>query len=253
MRFKLTTPMLATIGAVALVGALFLSFYLSTSAYRTDGAGIVLPGEASAEPVVIAPDDIVTGQPMPIEITPENVQRVIATLKRPTGYVCTTENRLFYDGQSTTLRREQMVLGDLCRTDEQNAVGATLRTTLRKGTTLYAWENGDDTYYVGNTGHFTNDSSAMMPTYETVLELPQAQITDTGLENISYEPCVRVGFEDEAYRCVYYISTVSGLLVRADFYKEDTLVRQCEISALSNTAPEKGVFLLPDGREATER
>ena len=76
---KLKPPLIASIGALLLVGALFLSLFLSTAAYRTED-DVVLPSETTKAPE----SDAVLGQNLEIlgdvQVTASNVQRVIASL-----------------------------------------------------------------------------------------------------------------------------------------------------------------------------
>ena len=78
---KLKPPLIASIGALLLVGALFLSLFLSTAAYRTED-DVVLPSETTKAPE----SDAVLGQNLEIlgdvQVTASNVQRVIASLSR---------------------------------------------------------------------------------------------------------------------------------------------------------------------------
>ncbi len=249
-RHVITTPLLAALGALALVIALFFSFYLSTSAYRSEESGITLPSEQSKAPVVSqsgelpASNDALQG----VDVRTDNVQRVIASLHRPEAYSYLVQNTL-YEGTSAirTLTRRQFFKQDACRTDVLNDSGSVQRITLRKGEQIYAWESGSSSYYSGKAGSFTDEDSAMLPSYQTVLSLKSEQITAAELSNLAYEPCIRVDTTQGVYRCIYYVSTVSGLLVRADIFKGETMVRQCLISGLSTTAPADSFFQLPNG------
>lgn len=249
-RQVITTPLLAALGALALVIALFFSFYLSTSSYRRAGSGITLPSEQTEAPVVSQGDEPFTSNDalQGVEIRPDNVQRVIASLSRPEAYSYLVQNTL-YEGMTAihTLKRRQYFKQDVCRTDEISESGNTQRTILRKADKIYAWESNSDRYYSGKAGNFTDDDSAMIPSYKTVLSLGIDQIVAADISNLSYEPCIRIDATQGAYRSVYYVSTISGLLVRADILKGDTIMRQCLVSSLTMTAPADSVFQLPDG------
>lgn len=249
-RHVMTTPLLAALGALALVIALFFSFYLSTSAYRSEESGITLSSEQSTAPVVSqsgelpASNDALQG----VDIRTDNVQRVIASLYRPKAYSYMVQNTL-YEGKTAirTLTRRQYFKQEVCRTDEINENGNAQRTTIHKGEQIYAWESGSSSYYTGKVGSFTDEDSAMIPSYQTILSLNSDQITAVEQSNLAYEPCIRVDTIQGEYRTIYYVSTISGLLVRADILKGDTMVRQCLISSLSTTAPPDSFFHLPDG------
>ena len=248
MRPRMTTPLLASIGAMVMVGTLFVSFYVSTSAYRSDGTGIVLPGEEGNAPVADTEiqqtlDDGLDG----IIITCDNAQRVIASLTRPQAYSGTIQNTLYYGENTYTVSRRQTVKNGVCRTDELSAAGTITRSEIRSGERFYAWQTGGSTYYQGMAGSFTTDVSGMLPTYETVLQLPREALTDAGTVNLDYEPCIFVSASDGEYRSDYYISAVTGLLKQADIYQGERLIRSCVVTMLSTEPPADSAFVLPGG------
>lgn len=253
MKPKLTTPLLAAIGAVVLVVTLFFSFYFSTSAYRSDGTGIVLPSQSLTTPVVPGHTEQENIQILQeIMATPENVQAMIHTLQRPSSFSRTVENKLYYNGQSYTFTRRQYFKNNACRTDEISEGGAVQRSVLRYQDNVYAWESGSLDYYSGKSGAFTDESQAMLPTYEDVLALPVENILDAGLININYEPSIFVSAQLGEYRNVYYISTVTGLLLSVDVFKGETLVRQCKVSSMKTGEVIGAYFLLPNGKTVVD-
>ena len=86
----------------------------------------------------------------------------------------------------------------------------------------------------------------MLPTYEDVLA-QRLQLLDAGRQDVDYEPCIMVAFEQGGYRCVYYVSAATGLLKTASFYSGDELTRQVTVSNLQTEAPGEILFSLPDG------
>ena len=126
--------------------------------------------------------------------------------------------------------------------------GAVQSTLLRAGDTAYTWENGSTTFYKGTWGEFSDDSAAMLPTYEDVLD-EGVVLSSAGRQDIDNEPCIMVEFEQEGYRCVYYVSAASGLLKKAAFYQSETLVRQVVVSNLKTEQPEETLFVLPNGQK----
>lgn len=252
MKPKMTTPLLAAIGAMVMVGTLFLSFYVSTSAYRAEGTGIVLPTEDDGMPVADTTveqkeDDGING----VTITLDSVQKVIASLSRPSSYSCTIQNTVFYGSKSSTVLRRQTVRDGVCRTDELTSSGSILRSTILTGNFFYAWQNGSDTYYKGAAGAFSDDAAAMLPTYETVLSLPRSDLSNVSSDNLDYEPCIVVSAKNgtnDTYHSVYYISTVTGLLKRADIFEGKQLLRRCAVTAISVHEPDISAFRLPGGQ-----
>lgn len=245
MKPKLTTPLLAAIGAVVLMVTLFFSFYLSTTAYRTD-SGPEYPPQSADTPALPEAQDPAQPVLQDVTVTTENVQDVIASLTRPAAYSYTVKNTLFYGDASHVLTRKQYFKNGACRTEELSAAGSVQRVTLRRGEKLYAWENGETRYYTGAVGAFTEDGDAMLPTYETVLDLPPESLTGAALQTLAYEPTIYVSSEQDGWRSEFYVSAVSGLLRRADIYEGDRLVRSLEISDLTQEAAD-AYFLLPGG------
>ena len=244
-----STPMVAAIGAAVLVGLLFLSYVLSSGVLHRKDTGIVLQSGTENAPTVSSGSQLLTAQSVAdVTIGPDNAQKVIASLKRPEAYSCVIENTLYYTGGSSTLRCNQYMRDNLVRTDWLTEAGAAQSTLLRAGDTVYTWENGSTTFYKGTWGEFSDDSAAMLPTYEDVLN-EGVVLSSAGRQDIDNEPCIMVEFEQEGYRCVYYISAASGLLKKASFYQGETLARQVVVSNLKTEQPEDTLFTLPNGQK----
>lgn len=245
---SLSTPMIAAIGAAVLVGLLFLSYLLSSGALHRRDTGILLQGGAENTPTVSSGSQLLTAQSVAdVTIGTDNAQKVIASLKRPDVYSCTIENALYYDGSSSTLRCHQYMRDNIVRTDRLSESGSVQSTLMHAGDIAYTWENGSTTFYQGTWGDFSDDAAAMLPTYEDVLD-ENIILSSAGRQNIDNEPCIMVEFEQNGYRCVYYVSAASGLLKKASFYHGDVLVRQVTVSNLKTELPDEELFILPNGQ-----
>lgn len=246
---NLSTPMLAAIGAAVLVGLLFLSYVLSSGVLHRKDTGIVLQSDTENAPTVSSGSQLLTAQSVAdVTIGPDNAQKVIASLARPEAYSCLIENTLYYDGGSSTLRCHQYMRDDLVRTDWLSEAGAIQSTLLRTGDTAYTWENGSTTFYEGTWGEFSDDAAAMLPTYEDVLD-ESIVLTSAGRQDIDNEPCIMVEFEQDGYRCAYYVSAASGLLKKASFYQGEKMVRQVVVSHFKTEQPDESLFILPNGQK----
>lgn len=244
-----STPMLAAIGAAVLVGLLFLSYVLSSGMLHRKDTGIVLQSGTENAPTVSSGSQLLTAQSVAdVTIGPDNAQKVIASLTRPESYSCIIENTLYYSGGSSTLRCRQYMLDGMVRTDWLTEAGAVQSTLLRAGDTAYTWDNGSTTFYKGAWGDFSDDSAAMLPTYEDVLDESIA-LTSAGRQDIDNEPCIMVEFEQGGYRCVYYVSAASGLLKKASFYQGENLTRQVVVSNFKTEQPDAELFTLPNGQK----
>ena len=242
-----SSPMMAAAGAGALVLLIGLSILLSSGWTHGKDTGIILPGSEGDSPGVSTGSTLLTGQSVAdVEITTGNAQTVIATLSRPASYRCKVSNTIYYQDGSATLNCRRYALAGVLRTDTVDADDKVRSTLLRKGSTVYAWNEGDSSAYQGAAGDFSDDAAAMLPTYEDVLA-ENVTLTAAGRENIGYEPCITVTFEQGGYRCVYAVSTVSGLLRQASFYDGDTLARRVDVSDVSTETQDSSLFALPDG------
>ena len=243
-----TTPKIAAAGATVLVRLVVLSFVLSSGWMHGSSTGIILPGSEGDSPTVGTGSALLTGQSVDdITIDVNNAKTVIATLARPAAYSSRIENTIYYDGGSAALYCHRYVRDNVMRTDTLGGDNQVQSTLIRvPDSKVYAWNAGDGTAYQGKAGDFTDDAAAMLPTYEDVLA-DEVQLTAAGRQDINGEPCIAVTFEQDGYRCVYAVSTVSGLLAQASFYDGDTLTRKVTVSELSTETPDSELFTLPDG------
>lgn len=247
---KIKAPFVAAIGALILVGILFLSFVLSSSAYRTDGSGIVLPSALDPSPVGVEDweqknEDIL----LQITVTPENVRAVVAALVRPAAYSMTVRNTLHAGGAGAVLSCRQTVRDGAVRIDYLTGAGGVERTTLFWQDACYAWKNGAVSFYKGVAGAFTGDTEAMLPTYETVCALEDDALVSAVLEERGGEPCIVVVAAQQEQTVTYVISASSGLLRRADYERDGETVRTVETDVQLET-PEDSLFVLPGTAES---
>ncbi|MGM9612375.1 MAG: hypothetical protein ACI3XZ_02620 [Butyricicoccus sp.] len=239
---KLTTPLVASMGALLLVGALFLSLFLSSAPYRP--GDVVTPSEATE----ISTSAEIAGRNLEIvggvTIDAENVQRVIATLSRMESYTATVTSRLYYGETSGVRTCRQMVKNGAYRVDTLTASGAVDYTELLYEGVYYAWRSGADTWYQGVQGDFTTDQSAMLPTYETVIDLPAEQVTGGALIEENGEQLLTVDTRDGESVGVYKVSVQTGLLRAASFSESGKMIRSVEVT-LSAEEPADMLFVLP--------
>ena len=240
--------MMAAIGAGIFVVLLTLAYLFASGLLHKRDTGIVLNNSGGATPIVNSDSQLLTAQSVAdVEIGPQNAKQVIASLVRPESYSCKIENTLYYSGGASTLQCRQYVRDGAVRTDTLTTAGSVQSTLLRHWNTVYAWNIGESQAFVGQWGDFTDDAAAMLPTYEDVLP-DSVTLTAASREYIDYDPCIRVEFEQEGYRCVYHISAATGLLKQAAFYSGDALTRLVTVSELTTDTPDDDYFKLPDGQ-----
>lgn len=251
MKFKLTTPFLAAIGAIVLVATLFLSSYFSTSAFRDKENSIILPSEQNSG--IITPSTESSNENIAltnIDITKDNVLDVISTIKRPSSYQYTVNSTLYFDNQATSTIYIRYTLGDTTRVDEVNAAGVIYSTKITNEEDFYAWNSDDTTFFSGKKGDFDSDTTVSLPTYEDLLYLDYDDIIEVSILNLNYEPCIYVKTSQNSVIIDYYISSISGLLVRADYMQNDEIIRACVVSSVDLTPPDSSLFILPNGTSA---
>ena len=243
---KRRTALIAAICALALLCVFAVSFLVSSISYQTDRFQVTLPGEASdAEEI----GENIVGKPqvdsfdLP-ELTPNNVQSVIAALDRPDEYVSSVSNTIYLtDGTTGGWSANSYVKNDAQRVERLNSAGIPALVFLYYEDRAYAWESGSSTYWSGASGDLSADMAAMIPSYEEVCALPVESITQTSLLYLDGEPCISVTCGQE--ETTYLISCVSGLLKNVKYYEDGELVREVSVTSSEEELGD-ALFALPD-------
>ncbi len=209
---------------------------------------IVLPnGSAAATPTASETQSFTLSD---ADITKDNVQQVIADLRRPDSYSLSIKNTVYWDTDWSECQVNLYVLDGVSLTEYYNTTQEVDRYELIKGKKYYSWRVGQKKFHKGKNGSVTADQNSMIPTYESIAQVDRQAVTDAGLRTVNSEPCVYCVVNDEksGYTITYYVSTVTGLLMQADYTEKDTLVRSVIVTAVENTAPGAEKFVLPNGR-----
>ena len=239
MEQKNRTRVVIAIGAVILF-AVFLS--------------IGLPALTNSIPEVKLPDLNAAGEPMeeggtvlPLDVTPETVQSVIATLDRPESYARTLTVTLFW-GESGSAERTIQIWadGDYTQT-ELTTVGGEKQVRLVDGKTLALWYAGDSVWRERPAEEGDGDLAQRIPTYEDVLSLDSEQITEAGYQSRNGHNCVYVQAQTEDGAERYWVETATGLLYAAETVSGGKTVYVMTETALTAPMAENHSFALPDG------
>ena len=232
------------IAAAAIVLAAVCAFLLPNSQKE-----IILPdGSGTA-----GYHDVVTEQTeyrlTDTDITTDNVQQVIESLARPSAYIASITNTLYWDDKWDEIQAVQYVRDGVSLTQYNDAMGNAERFEAVHDGKCYAWRNGSKTQYSGAAGTVSSDDISMIPTYETVVQEEKAAITEAGLRTVSGVPCIYVTVADSktGYQLTYWISTVNGLLIQADYTKGSTLVRSVVMNDIRLEMPSESLFTMPNG------
>ncbi len=189
---------------------------------------------------------------IPIEVTADTVQSVIATLSRPASYYRElTVETMWGDGldEKGTTSVKVWTDGKFVKSEALRPGGLT-QHTLVTGSALYLWYDGDTTWYERPYDDKSADLVAQnIPTYEDVLALDKTAITKTGYDLLNKLACIYVEVKEGSlgYLQRYWIGVESGLLVSAETVKGDEVVYRMQSGTLEVPIPEGVEFSLPDG------
>lgn len=235
---NIVVVLIAAIIAVAVLSSFGLGLF------APDTAEIVLP---TAGPSASPGGE--SGGAVKVEVTPETVQSVIATLDRPESYGRTvTIQDLWGEGESGTTTARVWVDAGWTRTDAV-LPGGTRRSSIVGGGQFWSWYGGEDRVLTGPADEYSADLEGQrIPTYETVLELDPASITAAGYETLDSLGCVYVETDTgDGHSARFWVDTDSGLLVRAEQLTDGQVVYRMTASGLERPAPSDASFSLPDG------
>ncbi len=226
---------------------LLITVGASVGLFGGNRSSITLPGSVESKTETTQEEQQFTLTDADISVS--NVQQVIASLKRPDAYSMAIDNTVFWDQDWSTCQVNRYVRSGVSLTEYLNTTQEAERYEMIDGDMYYAWRVGKKKYHKGSSGSLSADQASMIPTYETILDADLTTITDAGLRTIDGVPCVYAVLKDEdsGYTITYSVSTVTGLLLQAEYTRGDELVRSVSVSALDMTIPEESLFALPDG------
>lgn len=184
-----------------------------------------------------------------IEVTPETVQNVIATLERPRSYYREISMELWADAHRFSVTSAQVwVDGDWVRSSV-TMPGNMVQHNLVGEQTRWLWYEGDEQASDFPADEASSDVAQRIPTYEDVLKLPRNQISAAGYETYNGVHCVYVEFEQRELNSLerYWISVSDGLLMAAERVKDDMVVYRMKANSTVSPAPLDSSFVLPDG------
>jgi len=249
MKSQKRTRLLLLFTALIILGLLSFLFFFR---------GADTPQVYLAESVPVATESLgVPDNPATLlEITPDNVQNVIATLERAELYSRTiSQTRYWSNGtESAVAQAEIWVTPQALRIAWDHGENMILTEDY-----FYIWfedrphQTRPITAGLGGSFDQILDEFQGIPSYEAVLELDPSQIMEAGyvLKDIdgTYEYCIYLVFQGGTLGYIdrYYISLSSGLLVAMRTLDGNIPIFHMETLRLSLDAPENSAFTLPDG------
>lgn len=249
MEDKNRLPLVVAITVVMII-AMFTSF--GRSLFTTDIPQVVLPSpDASSGGESSVSTDSSSNSLHRVEVTPETVQNVIASLARSTSYYRECSIESFWGDDNSTLTTVKVWVDGAWSHVCQTMPSGLIRHDLVGSDHVYYWYEGEDSWLTAPAQSGSADLAQHLPTYETVLELPMDSITAAGYEEKGDLPCIYVAVDStvDGYQECYWISVDSGLLVAAETTQDGVLTYR--MSALtpiqSLVSTDNNIFALPDG------
>lgn len=239
----------AVLIATVIVVAVFSSFAMNL--FGQEDYQIRLPdlsdGAQNDQP---GGNDASDGEVIRVDVTPETVQGVIATLARSKSYHREIRIELWADETAASVTAAEVWTdGGWTRTTVTSPGGRVQHNLVGEGT-RWLWYDGDDTAISFPADEASSDLVQRIPTYEDVLKLSKKDITATGYEKYHETVCIFVEVEQkELDSCErYWISVSNGLLVAAERVKGEQLLYRMTALSTESPAPLDSSFALPDGQ-----
>ena len=184
-----------------------------------------------------------------VEVTPQTVAGVVATLARPESYYRELTVETFWPEGSSFSQVQTWQDGGWSHV-RQTMPSGVVRHDLTGQDTLYYWYDGAQQYQTAPADEKSSDLAQHIPTYETVLELNPEEITGAGYELRGDIPGILITVQRAGSPSLqrFWVSVDNGLLVSAEMEEEEQLVyRMTAYSPVQSPCPADAKFSLPDG------
>lgn len=186
----------------------------------------------------------------PLEIQPDTVQALIASIERPDAYSRKYRVHIFYTGGDGEAEAEVSLFrkgGQYRITHTQN--GRT-RDTLFSDGNMYWWNDSTSGYKSAALSELdpnTLDMHARLILYEELLEIPVEDILEASSKTLLNEICIFVEYR-HSDRYVYrlYVSVEKGLLVAAEVLEDGKIVYSLESESAEIGVPTDDKFVPPE-------
>lgn len=240
--------LLAVVIACVVVLAVLYSFGLNLFSPRPQ---LILADPEASSSQNVGGEDPGNQGGIPVELTVDTVQRVVADLARYSSYSRTVLVTYHWgEGSSGSVTADVWVHNGWTRTSALLPSGMVEHSVVGDGQ-FWLWYDRETQVHHGAAGEMSADLMQRIPTYEDVLALEPEAITAAGYMDRDGEPCIYVEAEEASGDSSrYWISSSSGLLMAAETLEDGKLVYSMVsrevVSPLTNAA---SYFVLPDGTE----
>jgi len=243
---RYTTIQISSVIAVVLVLCLLAGFLVADMIDAAGGTDIELP----TGPAVTTAADL-RGEVWEnsislqgVDVTPENVADVVATLTRPGAYTLTAVVERSAGEHTEQTRVTHAVADGMSATvsvrDEEST------QTLRADGKVYIW-SADSAVTVLDEGNFGEDAAAGLPGYEIVHTLEQ--IEDAGYIVFEGFDCIYFSCREDSLQLesTYYVDISTGLLIASENICQGQSIYRMRTESIAVETPEASLFTLPDG------
>ncbi len=236
---------LAVLIAAVMVVALFSAFSVNLFHQTPE---VVLP---SLTPLPSdAPDDPDgAGTYQRVEVTPETVQQVVATLERPESYARTITAEILGSGGEFGVTQAAVTVDGGWTQTALTLPDRRVQHSLIGGGRRYVWYGSERTWREYDATDRSADLSQRLPTYEDVLAADKADIVRAEYALSEQLPCIYVAVLEPATGYVesYWVSVDTGLLVHAESSKDGQVFYRMSGYTVETPATPGQSFSLPDG------
>ena len=185
-----------------------------------------------------------------VEVTPDTVQNVIATLSRPDSYYREVTLTDFWgeDGSASTTARV-WVDGGWTKTEAAWSSGTVRTSIVGDGTVWWWYGDSREAASAPADGRSADLEGQRIPTYEDVLDLDKSSITAARYEERAGLSCICVEAVrgELGYVERFWLSDESGLLVAAETLDGDRVVSTMEAYTVERPVPPDTAYTLPGG------
>lgn len=222
--------------------------FLSTRGGQRDV--IQLPDDVGASDVETTMPDVT--EPF-LRLDASNVQEALGTLSRSAAYYQVMTVSTLWQQEAATESVQLWRSGSCLRA--QITGDDTVKHLATDGQSVWIWYDGQTSVRsLALDASVSFDDLLGIPTYETLLELPQEDILDAGFvtfDETESHDCLYIAAQNGVRQVRYWVDVDAQVLYRADILEGDTAVYQLRQSSCQLLTPEdatlRAAFMLPDG------
>ncbi len=223
-------------------GLVYLVFRLSPNA-SVDTAAVILPTPAAG--IDDSPGGAVGAENRVISVTPETVQAAVGMLSRAGSYSRMIMVETFWTGGSAVRNINVSVNGERARLTVSDS--HSIKNVLISGGELWIWYADSDGVYHGPADGSAADEYQSLLTYEDILQLDPASITDAGYMDYDGENCIFAEYAagELDYVSRFWVSVDTGLLMGSETYDGGQLIYRMKSSVPDVSTPDESVITPP--------